>query len=135
MLEKVRIIEIPKITDPDGRGSLSVLEKNILPYSIKRVYYLYDVPSNSTRGGHAHKELQQCLIALSGSFIVVLDDGKERIEILLNRPDKGLLIPSGVWRELIEFSAGAVCLSLVSAEYDEDDYIREYEDFITFKKK
>lgn len=135
MLEKVRIIEIPKITDPDGRGSLSVLEKNILPYSIKRVYYLYDVPSNSTRGGHAHKELQQCLIALSGSFIVVLDDGKERKEILLNRPDKGLLIPSGVWRELIEFSAGAVCLSLVSAEYDEDDYIREYEDFITFKKK
>lgn len=135
MLEKVRIIEIPKITDPDGRGSLSVLEKNILPYSIKRVYYLYDVPSNSTRGGHAHKELQQCLIALSGSFIVVLDDGKERKEILLNRPDKGLLIPSGVWRELIEFSAGAVCLSLVSAEYDEDDYIREYEDFINFKKK
>lgn len=135
MLEKVRIIEIPKITDPDGRGSLSVLEKNILPYSIKRVYYLYDVPSNSTRGGHAHKELQQCLIALSGSFIVVLDDGKKRKEILLNRPDKGLLIPSGVWRELIEFSAGAVCLSLVSAEYDEDDYIREYEDFITFKKK
>lgn len=135
MIEKVHIIEIPKITDPDGRGSLSVLEKNILPYSIKRVYYLYDVPSNSTRGGHAHKELQQCLIALSGSFIVVLDDGKERKEILLNRPDKGLLIPSGVWRELIEFSAGAVCLSLVSAEYDEDDYIREYEDFITFKKK
>src|SRR5690554_1266693 len=134
MIEKVHIIEIPKITDPDGRGSLSVLEKNILPYSIKRVYYLYDVPSNSTRGGHAHKELQQCLIALSGSFIVVLDDGKERKEILLNRPDKGLLIPSGVWRELIEFSAGAVCLSLVSAEYDEADYIREYDEFKKYKK-
>src|SRR5699024_4795844 len=134
-IENIQLIDIPKITAPDGRGNLSVLEKNILPYSIKRVYYLYDVPSNSTRGGHAHKELQQCLIALSGSFIVVLDDGKERKEILLNRPDKGLLIPSGVWRELIEFSAGAVCLSLVSAEYDEDDYIREYEDFITFKKK
>lgn len=135
MLEDIQIIEIPKITAPDGRGNLSVVEKETLPYKIKRVYYLYDVPSNSTRGGHAHKELQQCLIALSGSFIVVVDDGKERKEILLNRPDKGLLIPNGIWRELIEFSAGAVCLSLVSAEYDEADYIREYEDFLDYSSK
>lgn len=132
MIDKVRFIDIPKITAPDGRGNLSVVEKETLPYDIKRVYYLYDVPSNSTRGGHAHKELQQCLIALSGSFIVVIDDGEERKEILLNRPDKGLLIPNGIWRQLIEFSAGAVCLSLVSAEYDEADYIREYSDFLVY---
>src|SRR5699024_1774335 len=119
MINQVQIINIPKIAAPDGRGNLSVVEKDTLPYAIKRVYYLYDVPSNSTRGGHAHKELQQCLIALSGSFIVVVEDGKERKEILLNRPDRGLLIPNGIWRELIEFSSGAVCLSLVSAEYDE----------------
>ena len=135
MLENIQIIEIPKITAPDGRGNLSVVEKEPLPYALKRVYYLYDVPSSSTRGGHAHKELQQCLIALSGSFTVGVDDGQERKEILLNRPDKGLLIPNGIWRELIEFSSGAVCLSLVSAEYDEADYIREYEEFITYKKK
>ena len=133
MIDKVRFIDIPKITAPDGRGNLSVVEKETLPYAIKRVYYLYDVPSNSTRGGHAHKELQQCLIALSGSFIVVVEDGKERKEILLNRPDRGLLIPNGIWRELIEFSAGAVCLSLVSAEYDEADYIREYEEYMLYK--
>lgn len=135
MLKNIQLINIPKITAPDGRGNLSVVEKNTLPYPIKRVYYLYDVPSNSTRGGHAHKKLQQCIIALSGSFIVVVDDGQERKEILLNRPDRGLLIPNGIWRELIEFSSGAVCLSLVSTEYDESDYIREYETFLKFKKK
>lgn len=134
MIDKVRFIDIPKITAPDGRGNLSVIEKDILPYAIRRVYYLYDVPSNSTRGGHAHKELQQCLIALSGSFIVIVDDGEKRKENLLNRPDKGLLIPSGIWRELVEFSAGAVCLSLVSEEYDEEDYIRDYKEFISFKE-
>jgi len=134
MINQVQIIDIPKITAPDGRGNLSVVEKDTLPYNIKRVYYLYDVPSNSTRGGHAHKQLQQCLIALSGSFIVVVDDGENKKEILLNRPDKGLLIPNGIWRELIEFSAGAVCLSLVSEEYDEADYIREYEEFVNLKR-
>lgn len=134
MINQVQIINIPKIAAPDGRGNLSVVEKDTLPYNIKRVYYLYDVPSNSTRGGHAHKQLQQCLIALSGSFIVVVDDGENKKEILLNRPDKGLLIPNGIWRELIEFSAGAVCLSLVSEEYDEADYIREYEEFVNLKR-
>ncbi|GHC61355.1 sugar 3,4-ketoisomerase [Ulvibacter litoralis] len=131
-MKNIRIIDIPKISDPDGRGNLSVLEKDILPFTIKRVYYLYDVPSDSTRGGHAHKDLQQFLIALSGSFDVVLDDGKTRKVITLNRPYKGILIPSGVWRELENFSAGAVCLSLVSETYDEDDYIREYDDFKTY---
>jgi dTDP-4-dehydrorhamnose 3,5-epimerase-like enzyme len=133
-LESIQLIDIPKITAPDGRGNLSVVEKDLLPYEVKRVYYLYDVPSDSTRGGHAHKELQQFLIAVSGSFSVVLDNGKERKTFLLNRPNKGLLIPSGVWRELENFSAGAVCLSLVSQEYDEDDYIREYADFKSVKR-
>ena len=132
-INDIQLTEIPKISDPDGRGNLSIIEKDILPYDIKRVYYLYDVPSDGTRGGHAHKELQQFLIALSGSFDVVLDDGETRRSITLNRPNKGLLIPCGVWRELENFSAGAVCLSLVSAEYDEDDYIRDYKEFASTK--
>lgn len=133
-LDKIELREIPKISDPDGRGNLSVIEKDVLPFAIKRIYYLYDVPSDSTRGGHAHKRLQQFLIALSGSFDVVLDNGKSRRTLTLNRPNKGLLIPNGIWRELENFSAGAVCLSVVSAEYDEQDYIRKYKDFIDSKK-
>jgi dTDP-4-dehydrorhamnose 3,5-epimerase-like enzyme len=133
-INDIQLTEIKKIRDPDGRGNLSVIENDVLPFEIKRVYYLYDVPSDGTRGGHAHKELQQFLIALSGSFDVVLDDGKTRRSITLNRPNKGLLIPSGVWRELENFSAGAVCLSLVSAEYDENDYIREYSEFTSIKR-
>ncbi|ARV11227.1 FdtA/QdtA family cupin domain-containing protein [Gilvibacter sp. SZ-19] len=125
-------INIPKISDPDGRGNLSVLEKDILPFAIKRVYYLYDVPSGSTRGGHAHKELQQFLIALSGSFDVVVDDGNTRRTISLNRPDEGVLIPTRIWRELENFSSGAVCLSLVSDVYKESDYIRDYSEFKSF---
>ncbi len=132
-LDKIELTEIPKISDPDGRGNLSVVERDFLPFTIKRVYYLYDVPSSSTRGGHAHKQLQQFLIAVSGSFDVVLDNGKTRRTITLNKPDKGLLIPNGVWRELEDFSSGAVCLSLVSAEYDENDYIRDYQEFQSFK--
>jgi dTDP-4-dehydrorhamnose 3,5-epimerase-like enzyme len=132
-LENIQLIDIPKISDPDGRGNLSVIEKDIIPFQIQRVYYLYDVPSNSTRGGHAHLELMQCLIALSGSFDVILDDGQNKKVVTLNRPDIGLLIPTGIWRELENFSSGGVCLSLVSDVYKEKDYIREYRDFLSFK--
>src|SRR5690554_6140487 len=131
-LDKIELLEIRKISDPDGRGNLSVVERDFLPFTIKRVYYLYDVPSSSTRGGHAHKELHQFLIALSGSFDVVLDNGQTRRTITLNKPDRGLLIPNGVWRELENFSSGAVCLSLVSEEYSEEDYIRNYNEYLLF---
>ena len=133
-LEDIQLIDIPKISDPDGRGNLSVIEKEMLPFKIERVYYLYDVPSNSTRGGHAHIELQQCLIALSGSFDVVLDDGRDKKVITLNRPNVGLLIPTGIWRELENFSSGGVCLSLVSDVYKESDYIRDYANFLSLKR-
>ncbi|PKA83625.1 WxcM-like protein [Ulvibacter sp. MAR_2010_11] len=134
-LEDIHLRDIPKIVHPRGKGNLSVIEKDLIPFDIKRVYYLYDVPSDSTRGGHAHIELQQFLIPLSGSFDVVLDDGKNRRVITLNRPFKGLLIPCGIWRELENFSAGAVCLSLVSDVYKEEDYIRDYEEFKLFKSR
>lgn len=134
-MEDIKLIDIPKISDPDGRGNLSVVEKNLIPFEIKRVYYLYDVPSDSSRGGHAHIQLQQFLIALSGSFDVVLDDGKGKQTITLNRPNKGLYIPNGIWRELDNFSAGAVCLSLVSDVYKEEDYIREYDNFMKYQNR
>lgn len=126
----IELIDIPKIED--HRGNISVIEKTVLPYEIKRVYYLYDVPSNAHRGGHAHKEQFEFLIPISGSFDVVLDDTKERMTVTLNKPYKGLLIKSNVWRELGNFSSGSVCLVISSGEFDEDDYIREYSDFEAF---
>ncbi len=132
-LQQIELLDIPKIEDP--RGNLAVIEKNTLPYSVKRVYYLYDVPSNAARGGHAHIEQLECLIALSGSFSVVLDDGQEKKSFVLNKPNKALLIPTGIWRELEDFSSGAVCLVLSSGEFLESDYIRSYNDFLAFKKK
>ena len=132
-LNDIHFIEIPKISDPDGRGNLSVIEKNILPYKVERIYYLYDVPSDSTRGGHAHIKIQQSLIALSGSFDVVLDDGKKRKIVTLNKPNKALYIAPGIWREIENFSSGAVCLAIVSEVYKEEDYIRDYQEFLEFK--
>ena len=132
-LNDIQIIEIPKIVDEEGRGKLSVVEKDLIPFGIKRVYYLYDVPSDAYRGGHAHKELVQFMIPLSGSFDVVLDDGFDRKRIMLNKPNKGLLIPTGIWRELENFSSGAVCLVLASHEFSEADYIWEYDEFVELK--
>jgi len=131
-LANIQLIDIPKISDSDGRGNLSVIEKDCLPYPIKRVYYLYDVPSDSYRGGHAHKEQLEFLIALSGSFDVVLDDGISKKKITLNKPNKGLLIPTDTWRELENFSAGSICLVLSSGEFLEEDYIRNYDKFLQF---
>jgi hypothetical protein len=124
----VEYISLPKIKDP--RGNLSVIEKEILPFEMKRVYYLYDVPSDASRGGHAHIEQFEFLIALSGSFDVVLKDGHEVTKKTLNKPDKGLLIKNNIWRELENFSSGAVCLVISSGEFDESDYIRDFDSFL-----
>ena len=134
-IENVKIISIPKIVDQEGRGKLSVIEKSIIPFEIKRVYYLYDVPSDSFRGGHAHKNLNQFMIPLSGSFEVKIDDGHNNKKIMLNKPNQGLLIPSGIWREMDNFSAGSVCLVLASEVFDESDYFRDYNSFLEYKKK
>lgn len=129
-ITECRLIFFPKISDV--RGNLSVIEENThVPFTIKRVYYLYDVPSGATRGGHAHKTLSQVVIALSGSFDVVLDDGREKKTFFLNRPHYGLYIPPGIWREIENFSSNSVALSLVSDFYKEEDYVRDYD---TFKK-
>lgn len=128
---KYKIIELPKITDP--RGNLTVAEqmKNV-PFDIKRVYWTYDVPGGESRGGHAHKDLYQLVVAMSGSFTVTLDNGKERETVLLNHPWQGLLIEPGTWRTLDDFSSGAVCMVLASELYNEDDYIYEYDEFVEY---
>lgn len=130
-LDKINLIEIPTIID--SRGNLAVIEKQTIPFEIKRVYYLFDVPSDSYRGGHAHKEQSAFLVSLSGSFNVTLDDGFSKKSFFLNKPNKGLLIPTWIWRELEDFSSGAVCLALSSGEFLQEDYIRDYDDFKTLK--
>lgn len=131
LIKDTKLIEIPKVHDE--RGSLAVIEKDVVPFSIERVYYLYDVPSDSYRGGHAHKEQESVIIALSGSFEVIVDDGSARKRIMLNKPTQGLYIPTHIWREIDNFSSGAVCLVLASTEYDEAEYVREYNDFCQLK--
>ena len=126
----IEIIKIPKIDD--YRGNIAFIEKDVVPFEIKRVYYLFDIPSNARRGGHSHKEQFELLIPLSGSFEVIVDDGKEKKVIALNKPDKGLLIKSNVWRELENFSSGSVCLVISSGEYIEEDYIRDYQEFLNY---
>ncbi len=128
----IQLIDIPKIENTEG--NIAIIEKNTIPFEIKRVYYLFDIPSSAHRGGHAHKNLNQILIALSGSFDVILKDGISTQTITLNKPDKGLLITTNIWRELENFSSGAVCLVLASAIFDESDYIRVYDDFLSYVK-
>lgn len=128
-MKDVRIIQLPKIED--NRGNLTFIEgNNHIPFPIARVYYLYDVPGGVERGGHAHKQLQQLIIAAGGSFDVELDDGFVRKKYTLNRANYGLYLPTMVWRELTNFSSGAVCLVLASRPYEESDYYRDYDRFV-----
>lgn len=128
-LEDCRLIKLPKIADP--RGNLTFIEgARHVPFDIKRVYYLYDVPGGAERGGHAHKDLQQFLIAASGSFEVEVTDGAEKRTFSLNRSYYGLYIPKMIWRDMTNFSSGSVCLVLASAYYDEQDYYRDYDEYL-----
>lgn len=133
-IDDCKIIDLRKIHDP--RGNLTPIEGGAdVPFDIKRVYYLYDVPSDANRGGHAHKDLRQLIVAANGSFTITLDDGENKKAYTLNRPYQGLLIVPGIWRNLDDFSSGAVLLCLASELYDESDYIRNYVEFIDYKKK
>jgi hypothetical protein len=126
------LISIHKITN--RAGNIAVVESDkLLPFSIKRIYYLYDIPAGKSRGGHAHRELRQLLVAASGSFEVELFDGLDRKKVFLNRPDIGLLIVPGIWRELTDFSSGSVCLVLASEVYSESDYFYDMNSFLNFK--
>lgn len=119
----------------DRKGNLTVVENGkTLPFDVKRIYYLFDVPGGAKRGSHAHKELSQFIIAASGSFRVTLDDGQDKRTFYLNRPYQGLLVRPGMWRDLDDFSSGAVCFVLTSDLYDADDYIRDYEEFLNYRK-
>ena len=129
-----KIIDLRKIHDP--RGNLTPIEGgDDIPFAIKRIYYLYDVPSGESRGSHAHKELQQLIIAANGSFTITLDDGQNKQAFTLNRPYQGLLIVPGIWRDLNDFSSGAVLLCLASEHYEAEDYIRDYTEFLNYKKQ
>lgn len=128
-IDECRIVELPRISDP--RGNLTFIEGNRhIDFPIERVYYLYDVPGGAARGGHAHKDLHQLVIAVSGSFDVVLDDATRKKKVTLNRAYEGLLITNLIWRELENFSGGAVCLVLASTTFMESDYFRNYEEFV-----
>ena len=132
-IHDTRIIDLRKIHDP--RGNLTPIEGGVdIPFDIKRVYYLYDVPGGESRGAHAHKELYQLIVAASGSFTVTLDDGIDKKSFNLNRSYYGLLVPPGLWRDLDDFSSGAVLLCIASEHYDAADYIRNYDEFLEYKQ-
>ncbi|MCF1716394.1 FdtA/QdtA family cupin domain-containing protein [Flavihumibacter sp. RY-1] len=128
------ILELPKISMDSG-SITSINNKIDIPFNVERVYYLYDVPAGVERGGHAHRNLYQLIIPIAGSFDIVLSDSKHRRTFSINRPNYGLLIIPGIWRELNNFSSGSICIVLASAAYDENDYIRSYEEFLNIKSK
>lgn len=132
-IQEAKIIELPKFLD--RRGNLSIIEelKNI-PFKIERTYWIYDVPGGETRGGHAYRENQEFIVALSGSFDVVLDDGNEEKVFTLNRSYYGLYVPKGMWRQMRNFSTNSLALVLSSTRYDEGDYIRDYQEFLKLKR-
>jgi hypothetical protein len=131
-IHSCNVVELTKIHNP--AGNITIIQNGShQPFNVRRVYYLYDVPGGSERGGHAHKELYQLIVAASGSFDVIIDDGQNKKIIKLNRPYYGLLVVPGIWRELVNFSSGAICLVLASAKYEEKDYIREYSTFQKYK--
>jgi len=131
-IDDVKIIDLPKVKN--RAGNITALSSGIeCPFEIKRVYYLYDIPAGEERGGHAHRDLEQYIIAASGSFSIKLTDGNKAKEITLNRPDRAVHLVPGIWRELIDFSSGSICLVIASRHYDENDYIRSLEEFAIFK--
>lgn len=128
------VLQLNKIHNRAGNITIVEGMKNV-PFEVNRVYYLYDIPGGESRGGHSHKVLQQLIVSVSGSFGVLLDDGKNKKIVTLNRPDIGLMIVPGIWRELFDFSSGAVCLVLASLIYDDNDYIRDYRYFLSYKNQ
>lgn len=131
-IHNCNVLELKRIHNPAGNITI-YQNSNRVPFQVKRIYYLYDVPGGAERGGHAHKDLYQLIIAASGSFDVILNDGNNKKIIELNRPYYGLLVVPGIWREIVNFSSGAICLVLASEKYDESDYIRDYSEFLKFK--
>jgi hypothetical protein len=131
-LEKIQLLKIPVVEDV--RGNLGFIQNDVLPFEFKRVYYLFDVPSTAFRGGHSHINQDEVLIALSGSFEVILNDGYKKKTFLLNKPNIGLHLPTGIWRELGNFSSGAICLVFASDVFIEEDYIRDFDEFMDSKK-
>ncbi len=131
LLKKARVIEFPKVCD--SRGNLSFVEgARHVPFSIRRIFYIYDVPGGETRGGHAHKKCAQVLTAVSGSFDLIITNGKEEESIRVNRANMGVLIPPGAWITMPNFTTGTVLLAIASEEYDEEDYIRDYDDYLRY---
>jgi dTDP-4-dehydrorhamnose 3,5-epimerase-like enzyme len=131
-IHNCNVVELSKIHNPAGNITIIQNDKQ-QPFNVRRIYYLYDVPGGSERGGHAHKRLYQLIVAASGSFDVILDDGRNKKIIQLNRPYFGLLVIPGIWREIVNFSSGAICLVLASDKYEPEDYIRDYSDFKNYK--